>query len=70
MRLDKSKDCSFQEYLETSSEFSMLVQFENRSRERNAVLPNKVACNRSLRHFTSCLLATIQPSFGSLGFSI
>ena len=41
MRLDKSKECSFQEYLETSSEFSMLVQFENRSRERIAVLPDK-----------------------------
>ena len=55
MRLDKAKDCSIQKYLDTSSEYSILVQFETRSRERTAVLPNKVACNRPLRHTTSCL---------------
>ena len=38
MRLDKAKDCSIQKYLETSSEYSVLVQFETRSRERIAVL--------------------------------
>ena len=36
MRLDKVKDCSIQKYLETSSEYSELVQFETRSRERIA----------------------------------
>ena len=55
MRLDKAKDCSIQECLETSSEYSFLVQFEARSRERIAVLPDMVACNRLLRHTTSCL---------------
>ena len=55
MRLDKAKDCSIQKYLETSSEYSIVVQFKTRSRERIAVLPDKVACNRSLRHTTSCL---------------
>ena len=55
MRLDKAKCCSIQEYLETSSQYSLLVQFETRSRERISVLPDKVACNRSLRLMTSCL---------------
>ena len=55
MRLDKAKDCSIQEYLETTSEYNTLVQFETRSRERIAVLPNKVARTRSPRHTTSCL---------------
>ena len=48
MRLDKAKDCSIQKYLETSSEYCILVQFETRSRERIAVLPDKVACNDTL----------------------
>ena len=38
MRLDQAKDCVIRTYLETSSEYSMLVQFETRSRERIAVL--------------------------------
>ena len=50
MRLDKVKDCSIQKYLETSSEYSIWMEFEICSRERLAVLPDKVACNRSLRH--------------------
>ena len=33
----------------------MLVQFETRPRERIAVSSDKVACNRSLRHTTSCV---------------
>ena len=55
MRLDKAKDCSIQKYMETSSEYSMLVQLEARSGERIAVLPDKFACNRPLRHTASCL---------------
>ena len=54
MRLDKAKDCSKQEYFETSSEYRTLVQLETRSRERVAVLPNEVACNRLPRPTTSC----------------
>ena len=52
IRLDKTKNRSIQEYLETSSEYSILVQFEARSREKIAVLPNAVTCSRSLRHST------------------
>ena len=52
MRLDKAKDCSIQRYLDTSSEYRILVQFETRSRERIVVLPDNVASNRSLRHST------------------
>ena len=44
-----------QRNLETSPEYSIVVQFKTRSRERIAVLPDKVACNRSLRHTTRCL---------------
>ena len=55
MRLDKVKVCSIQEYLEFSSEYSILVHFENRSRERLAVLPGKVTCSRSLQD-TACSL--------------
>ena len=36
MRLDKAKDCSILKYLETSSEYSTLVQSETQSRERIA----------------------------------
>ena len=55
MRLDKAKDCSIQRYLETSSEYRKFVQFETRSRERIAIVPNTVTCNRPPRHTTSCL---------------
>ena len=55
MRLDKAKDCSIQKYLETSSEYSILVQFKTRSRERIAVFPDKIKRSYSLRHTTSCL---------------
>ena len=54
-RLDKTKDCSIQKYLETSSKYCILVQFEARSRERFAFLPNTVTCSRSPRH-TTCSL--------------
>ena len=54
MRLDKAKDCSKQNTWRLS-EYIFLVQFETRSRERIAVLLDKVACNRLLRHTTSCL---------------
>ena len=53
MRLDKAKDCSIQECLDTSSKYSYFGAI--RSRERIAVLPDMVACNRPLRHTTSCL---------------
>ena len=53
--LTRAKDCAIQKYLESSSEYSISVQFEARSRERIAVLPNKIACNRTLRRTTSCL---------------
>ena len=42
-------------YLENLIKIQFVVQFETRSRERIAVFPNKVACNRLLRHTTSCL---------------
>ena len=47
MRLDKAKDCSIQKYLETSSEHRKSGAIPNSlKRERSAVLPDKVACNR------------------------
>ena len=55
MQLDKTEDRSIQKYLEISKKNGILVQFETCSRERIAILPNKVACNRPLRHTTSCL---------------
>ena len=45
MRLDQAKDYSPQKYLETSSKYGILVQFEARSEERIAFLPNAIACN-------------------------
>ena len=55
MRIDKAKDCSIQKYLKTSSKILHIVQFETRSRDRIAIFPNTVACNRPLQHTTSCL---------------
>ena len=37
------------------SKYCMLVQFEARSRESLAVLPNTVTCSRSLQHTTACI---------------
>ena len=48
----KTKNRNTQEYLETPSKYNVLMQFEARSRERLAVLPNTVTCSRSLRHTT------------------
>ena len=45
-----TKGRAVQEYLETWSKHSVLVQFETRSRERIAILWNKITCTRSLRH--------------------
>ena len=42
MRLVTSKNRAMQEYLETPSEYSILVQLEVGSRERTAILSNKV----------------------------
>ena len=41
MRLDQAKE---------TSKYGILVQFKAPSRERIAILPNTVTCNRSLRH--------------------
>ena len=52
MRSDKTTDHAIQEYLETISKKKnrIWVQFEARSRERLAILPNTVTCSRSLQH--------------------
>ena len=55
MRSDETKDRAMQEYLETTSKYSILVQFKARSRERRAILPYTVTCSRSLQH-TACSL--------------
>ena len=55
MRSHETKDRAIQEYLETPSKNSILVQFEARSRERLAILPDTVTCSRSLR-YTACSL--------------
>ena len=49
-RLYKTENRTIQEYLEMPSKYSILVQFEARSTERIAFLPNTVTCSRSLRH--------------------
>ena len=53
--LTKPRIVPFKKYLEPPSKYCILVQFETRSRERIAILPNTVACNRPLQHTTSCL---------------
>ena len=53
--LTKPRITPYKKYLETSSKYGILVQFETRSRERIAILPNAVACNRPLQH-TACNL--------------
>ena len=55
MRSYETKDRAIQEYLETPSKYSFLVQFEARSRERLVILPDTVTCSRSLQH-TACSL--------------
>ena len=55
MRSYETKDRAIQEYLETLSEYNMLVQSEARPRERIAILPNTVTCSRSPQH-TTCSL--------------
>ena len=44
----KSKNRALQKYLETTSRYGILVQFNARSRERTAILPNKISCGRPL----------------------
>ena len=53
MRLEQAKDRSMQKYLEASSKYGILVQFEARSEERIAILSNTVTGNRPLQH-TAC----------------
>ena len=53
MRLVTSKNRAIQKYLETLSEYSILVQFEARSTKRTAILSNKVKRSYLLRH-TAC----------------
>ena len=60
MRLGQAKDCTTQQYLETSSKYGILVQFEARSRERLAIISNTITCSRSLQH-TACNLVHHQP---------
>ena len=55
MRSDETKDRAIQEYLEMLSKYSFLVQFGACPRERTAILPNAVACSRSVQH-TVCSL--------------
>ena len=54
-RLDETKDRAIQEYLETSSKYGMVVQFEAPLGGRIAILPNTVTCSRSPQH-TTCSL--------------
>ena len=49
-RSDETKDRAMQENLETLSKYATVVQFEARSRERLAILPDTVTCSRSLQH--------------------
>ena len=53
--LTKPRIVPYKNVWETSSEYGILVQFGPRLRERIALLPDKVACNRTLRHTTSCV---------------
>ena len=53
--LRKPRIVPYKKYSETSPEYRTLVQFKTRSSETIAVLPNKVGCNRHLRHTASCL---------------
>ena len=55
MRSHENKDRSIQEYLETLSKYSIVVESEARSRERLAISSNSVTCSRSLQHTTSSL---------------
>ena len=48
LRIIKSKNRALQKYLETTSEYCILVQFIARSRRRIAILPNKISCGRPL----------------------
>ena len=53
LRLVTNKIRAIHEYLETPPKYSILVQLEAGSRERLAILPNKVTCGRSPR-YTGC----------------
>ena len=48
LRIIKSKNCALQKYLQTTSGYCILVKFIARSRERTAILPNKISCGRPL----------------------
>ena len=50
MRLVTSKNRAIQKYLETLSEYSILVQLEARSTKRTAILSNKIKRSYSPRH--------------------
>ena len=54
-RSDETKDRAIQEYLESPSKDGILMQFDARSRERFAILPNAVTGSRSQQH-TTCSL--------------
>ena len=48
--LSKSKNCVIQKYLETFSEYIILVQFDTRSTKKTAILSNMIKRSYSLRH--------------------
>ena len=50
MRFNTSKNRAVQKYLETLSEYSILVHFEAPSTKRTALLSNKIKRSYSLRH--------------------
>ena len=50
MRSDDNKDRATHQYLETLSKYCILLQFDRRPRERSAILPDTVTCNRSPQH--------------------
>ena len=50
MRLVARKNRALQKYLETLSGYSILVQFEDRSTKRTAILSNMIKRSDSLRH--------------------
>ena len=52
IRSGQTQNRSVQKYVDNSPKYSILVQFEARSKKRIAVLSNSIACNRS--QYTTC----------------
>ena len=68
-RSDETKDRAIQEYLKTVSKYCILVQFEVRSRERLAILPNTIRRNRPLSH-TACSLYWESGMYENTGWAL